>query len=172
MLALQTGIRVGELCALQYADIDFCKKCIHITKTLQRVAYIEDSLHTSKVVISAPKSNTSIRIVPVTSELFHIILKLKYSSANCYIITGKEQYTEPRAYYHYYHKLLQNTCVNYANFHTTRHTFATRCIESGADCKTVSEILGHASVKTTLDLYMHPQLEQKRLCLEKMNELI
>lgn len=172
LFALQTGVRIGELCALQYGDIDLCKETVHITKTLQRVPYTREKKHCSKVIISSPKSDASIRLIPIASGLFRILGKLKYQSSKCYILTGTEKYTEPRGYYYQYQKLLQNACVNYANFHTIRHTFATRCIESGADCKTVSEILGHASVKTTLDLYMHPQLEQKRLCIEKMNELI
>ena len=172
LFALQTGVRIGELCALQYGDIDLCKKTVHITKTLQRVPYKREKMNSSKVIISTPKSDTSIRLIPMASRLFQIMMKLKYQSDKCYIITGTEKYTEPRGYYYQYQKLLQNACVNYANFHTIRHTFATRCIESGADCKTVSEILGHASVKTTLDLYMHPQLEQKRLCIEKMNASI
>lgn len=156
LFALQTGVRIGELCALQYGDIDLAKRTINITKTLQRVPHIGQRINSSRVIISTPKSDSSIRVIPMASGLVHILKKLNYRSEECYIITGKEHYMEPRGYYHYYRKLLHDVQINYANFHTTRHTFATRCIESGADCKTVSEILGHASVKTTLDLYMHP----------------
>lgn len=169
LFALQTGVRIGELCALQYKDIDPDRKIVHITKTLQRVPHLGQGMRSSKIIISSPKSDSSIRIIPMASELLGMMERLKYSSAKCYIITGTEYYTEPRSYYHDYQRLLAKTGVAYSNFHTTRHTFATRCIESGADCKTVSEILGHASVRTTLDLYMHPQLEQKRLCIEKMS---
>ncbi len=61
--------------------------------------------------------------------------------------------------------------VRKLNFHCLRHTFATRCIESGADYKTVSEILGHASVHTTMNLYVHPSIEQKRKCVELMDKI-
>ncbi len=172
LFALQTGVRIGELCALQYGDIDPEKRIVHITKTLQRIPHYGKDMHTSGIIISSPKSDSSIRVIPLAPKLFQIITKLNYPSNKCYIITGTEHYTEPRGYYHYYQKLLREMGITYTNFHTTRHTFATRCIESGADCKTVSEILGHASVKTTLDLYMHPRLEQKRLCIEKMNTLL
>lgn len=172
LFALQTGVRIGELCALQYSDIDFSKKTINITKTLQRIPHTGQKINSSRIIISTPKSVSSIRVIPMASGLVQILKNLNYKSEKCYIITGKEQYMEPRGYYHYYRKLLQELQINYANFHTTRHTFATRCIESGADCKTVSEILGHASVKTTLDLYMHPQLEQKRHCIEQMNDML
>lgn len=172
LFALQTGIRIGELCALQRGDIDFRKKIVHITKTLQRIPHTATNRQSSSIIISTPKSNSSIRIIPLAPGLFCTLTRLVYPSSNCYIITGTEQYTEPRGYYNYYQRILREAGVTYTNFHTTRHTFATRCIESGADCKTVSEILGHSSVKTTLDLYMHPQIDQKRLCIEKMTRLL
>lgn len=172
LFALQTGIRIGELCALRFGDIDLNRKIAHITKTLQRIPHSGHDKHSSGIIVSTPKSDSSIRVVPMALKLLEMMEKLNYCSSNCYIITGTEQYIEPRGYYHFYRNLLQKAGVPYANFHTTRHTFATRCIESGADCKTVSEILGHASVKTTLDLYMHPQLEQKRLCIERMNAIL
>jgi Site-specific recombinase XerD len=141
-------------------------------RSLQRIPHSGEKIRSSKVIISTPKSDTSNRIIPLASVLFNAMEKLNYSSRKSYILTGTEHFIESRGYYHFYRKLLENAHISYTIFHTTRHTFATRCIESGADCKTVSELLGHFSVKTTLDLYMHPQLEQKRLCIENMSTVI
>ncbi len=171
MLAFQTGVRIGELCALQFRDIDFVNKTISISKTIQRISHAQNNKRPStEVIVSSPKTDTSNRIIPMAAILLDLFEKLLYNSKECYVVTGTEHYIEPRNYYYFYRKLLNEAHINYVNFHTTRHTFATRCIEAGCDCKTVSDLLGHASVKTTLDLYMHPQLEQKRLCIEQMSQ--
>ena len=98
-----------------------------------------------------------------------VLRRMQPENAECYLLTGKLTPTEPRTYREYYDRLLEKLGLPHVNFHGLRHTFATRLIENGADYKTVSELLGHASVNITLNLYVHPQMEQKRKAVELMN---
>lgn len=172
LLMLQTGIRIGELCAIQWKDIDLTHKLIYITKTLQRI-FIKNhkGKHSTQVIITSPKSVSSQRTIPISNLLIEAIGKLKVQETEEYFLTGTLKYTEPRTYLNYYKNFLQCADISYINLHGLRHTFATRCIESGADGKTVSEILGHSNVHLTMNLYVHPQIEQKRKCIEMANVL-
>ena len=165
ILCLYTGMRIGEVCALQWKDIDFNEKVIHITKTIQRI-YIKnwDNKGISKIIITAPKSNKSIRKIPISDAIFHL-LKVYRKENEAYITTGTLKYIEPRLYRKHYEKFVGENSLEYIKFHGLRHTFATRCINMGADYKTVSELLGHASVNLTLNLYVHPHMEEKRRCV-------
>lgn len=165
-ICLYTGIRIGELCALTWGDIDMEEKVIYINKTIQRVYYKKkENRGVTKVIISSPKSLKSIRAIPISKTLY-TILKRYQCGMNKYVLTGTEKYIEPRLYRKHYEKFIENNKLNYIKFHGLRHTFATRCIEMGADYKVVSELLGHASTNITMNLYVHPQIEQKRQCVE------
>ena len=170
LFAIQTGVRIGELCALQYQDINLQEGIVNISKTLQRT-FVKNVAqeNTSQIVISSPKSKTSIRTIPLTKLLMGILHNYSQQPKDNYLLTGKGKYIEPRSYYNYYRKILKAAEINYLNFHGLRHTFATRCIEAGGDYKIVSELLGHSSVKITLDLYVHPQMDAKRQCVELVN---
>lgn len=170
LFAIQTGVRIGELCALQYRDINLQEGTVNISKTLQRTfAKNTTQENTSQIIISTPKSKTSIRTIPLTKLLMGILKEYSNQPKDNYLLTGDEKYIEPRSYYNYYKKILKAAGINYLNFHGLRHTFATRCIEAGGDYKIVSELLGHSSVKITLDLYVHPQMDAKRQCVELIN---
>ena len=89
--------------------------------------------------------------------------------ADFYVLTNGPKPTEPRSYRSYYNALIDRLDIPHLKFHGLRHSFATRCIESGCDYKTVSVLLGHAHISTTLDLYVHPNLDQKRCCIDRMS---
>ncbi|MDR0884863.1 MAG: site-specific integrase [Clostridiales Family XIII bacterium] len=167
LLALYTGLRIGEICSLQWKDINIEERKLKVTKTIQRVYFKGvDGTNTTRVIISTPKTYASIREVPLSTFIIPVLKKIKSENPEVYVITGDETYLEPRTYRSYYDRFLKRIGVPHINFHGLRHTFATRLIEAGADVKTVSELLGHASVNLTLNLYVHPQMEQKRKCVE------
>lgn len=172
LFMLQTGIRIGELCAIQWKDIDLTNRSVSITKTLQRI-FVKNKTggNTTQVIITSPKSVSSQRTIPMSKLLIEAIEKLNIQEPEIYFLTGTLKYTEPRTYLNYYKKILNCADISYINLHGLRHTFATRCIESGGDSKTVSELLGHSNVQLTMNLYVHPQIELKRKCVEMVNNL-
>lgn len=164
MISLYTGIRIGELCALKWSDIDFRNNIIHVNKTLQRIYFKDLNETTSTIIISSPKTITSNRDIPMNKEFAEIIKPLKVNS-NFYVLTSKTEYIEPRTYRKYFISLLKRINIKPINFHSLRHIFATNCISLGIDYKTVSELLGHSSIDITLNLYVHPNLSQKKKCI-------
>lgn len=172
LLCLYTGMRIGELCALKWADIDLSNRTITISKTLQRL-YFKDSQgkNYTKVSISSPKTHNSIREIPISTKLVQTLGELYVNNPESYVLTNTEKYIEPRTYRNFYNHFMDDLEVRKLKFHSLRHTFATRCIESGADYKSVSEILGHSNVNITLNLYVHPSIEQKRRCVELMDKM-
>lgn len=168
LIASYTGIRIGELCALQFKDINFDRKSIEINKTLQRIKNLEKENKKTKIVISPPKTTSSIREIPLNEEIIKLINKLGFHK-ECYVLTNNKKYIEPRTLENYYKKILNKCDLKELNFHIIRHTFATNCLEKGVEIKVLSEILGHASVKTTMDLYLHVSLDLKRKELKKLS---
>ncbi|MDR2109418.1 MAG: site-specific integrase [Coriobacteriales bacterium] len=168
LLALYSGLRIGELCALQWKDVDFERGSLFVSKTVQRIyARTLDGGTETRVVISTPKTRSSLREIPLASAVLPSLREFR-SNGECYLTTKSPAFLEPRSYRSYYGRFLKRAGIAHSSFHKLRHTFATQLIEHGADVKTVSELLGHASVNTTLDLYVHPQFEQKQKCIEMM----
>lgn len=169
-LCLSTGLRIGELCALRWSDIDMEERVIKVRHTIQRV-YITDEVDKkyTKLIIDTPKTKESIRDIPLSSDLVKLLSPLKKVVNNEYfILTNEVNPTEPRTYRNYYKKVLNYLGIPNLKFHGLRHSFATRCIEANGDYKTVSVILGHSNISTTLNLYVHPNKEQKKKCIDKM----
>lgn len=165
LLALYSGIRIGELCSLQWKDIDFKNNIMHINKTLQRI-YIKDNKESvSKIIITNPKTHNAERDIPLNKG-FADILKKYQTESNNYILSNCDKWIEPRTYRRYFKKCLDKAKIGQINFHGLRHTFASNCIKLGVDYKTVSELLGHANVNITLNLYVHPQMSQKKKCID------
>lgn len=164
-----TGIRIGELCALQRKNIDFENAVLHVTSTLQRLEN-PDGEPKTVIVITEPKSKSSIRDIPIPDYLMKIIKEWYYCMDDeCYLLTGKKKYIEPRTIRaHYSHYIAECDIAN-VTFHTLRHDFATKCVELGMDIKTLSEILGHSDVSITLSRYVHPSMELKRLNMNKLS---
>lgn len=164
LLTLYSGIRIGELCALQWKDIDFKNNILHIDKTLQRV-YIKDNTNNiSKIIITKPKTHNAEREIPLNKEFSSELKKYKTNSDD-YILSCTNKWIEPRTYRRFYKKILKKANITNINFHGLRHTFATNCIKLGIDYKTVSELLGHATINITLNLYVHPEMSQKKKCI-------
>lgn len=167
-LALYTGIRIGELCALRWDDVDLDNGILHIHHTFQRLHdYSGSSANKTRVVISTPKTESSIRMIPLPSFLIERLSAFA-SSPDHFILTDSNKPEETRSYLYFYKRQLSICGLPEYTFHTIRHTFATRCVEEGVDIKSLSEILGHSNVKITMNRYVHPSLETKRQYLEKL----
>lgn len=168
-ICLSAGLRIGEVCALTWDDIDTEQGVIYVTKTIQRIYYIGGIERKTEVIIDTPKSKNSIREIPMTRDLLRIIKPLKkVVNSSFYVLTNSTAPTEPRTYRNYYKRLMKQLDIPALKFHGLRHSFATRCIESNCDYKTVSVLLGHSNISTTLNLYVHPNMEQKKRCVEQM----
>lgn len=165
LISLYSGIRIGELCALRWEDVDFKKNCLTINKTIQRVYIKDKDKNISKVIITTPKTKNANREIPINKDFLEILKKVRLDKEH-YILTGNEKYIEPRTYRKYFNKILDELKIKHFNFHSLRHTFATNCISLGVDYKTVSELLGHANVNITLNLYVHPRYSQKKKCID------
>lgn len=166
ILSLYTGMRLGEVCALQWEDIDLKANTVHICHTVQRVTDEEnENGGKTRLVLSSTKSADSDRIIPIPSKLQPLLSDNKKG----FVIKGTVyDYTDPRTLQYQFKKKLKESNVENINFHALRHTFATRCIESGMDAKTLSEILGHSDVNITLGTYVHSSMELKRKQMEAM----
>lgn len=168
LICLNTGLRIGEVCALRWENIDFESKKIHIEKTIERIYSKEENK--TIVIIDTPKSITSVRTIPINSKLYNILKQIRGKSKKTdFVLTGSsEHYVEPRNYQYYLKEILKRSKVKKYKFHTLRHTFATNFIEAGMDIKSLSEILGHADVSITLNIYVHSSDKAKRKYLEKI----
>ncbi len=172
MLSLFTGLRVGEVCALKWEDISFAEQTIYVHKTMQRIQSESSSGPRTKITISSPKSQCSIRRIPIPGTLVQLLEQFP-SDHEGYILTGSDdKYIEPRILQRHFKKILINTPIEPVKYHTLRHTFATRCVEMNFDIKSLSEILGHASVTITMNRYVHPSMELKRENMQKLSNLI
>lgn len=153
-LALYTGMRIGELCALQWSDLK--DNNIVINKSMHRIK----SGNKTILEITEPKTKSSIRIIPIPTFILPIITKFK--SSGHMLVNSKGNAVEPRLMQIKFKKFIEECGLPKTNFHVLRHTFATRCVEAGFDVKSLSEILGHTNVQTTLDRYVHSSYELKQ----------
>lgn len=166
-ICLSTGMRIGEICALKFGDINAKEGVIHIRRTLQRLMI--SGGHGTELVFGSPKTVNSFRDIPMGRDLLSILKPLcRVLSPDNFLLSNDVTPVEPRTMRRYFASLLKKLDVPDIKFHGLRHSFATRCIESNCDYKTVSSILGHSDIKTTLNLYVHPNFEQKKKCLDKM----
>mgnify|MGYP002508153721 FL=1 len=165
VICISTGLRLGEICALKWQDIDLERKMLHVNSTVQRITM--DGKETRTVLLEGePKSVYSKREIPLSDELVKLIFPY-YKNAGKYVLHNNKP-LDPRTYQNKFRKYLLATDIGHKNFHSLRHTFATNYINSGADIKSLSEILGHSDVKITLNRYVHPTIETKR---QHMNSL-
>ena len=170
LLALCTGMRIGEVCALQWEDVDFTQRIITVRHTVGRIYNCE--LKTTERIHTSPKTKNSCREIPISKQLFQSLKTVRKQSQSPYVVGISTQSKEPRSYRDYFSRLLKRLNIPHLVFHGLRHTFATRCIESQCDYKTVSVILGHSNVATTLNLYVHPNLSQKKKCIDRMSKFL
>ena len=168
LLTLHTGIRNGELCGLRWSDFDFNSGTIRISRTVERIKDLSPlAEHKTKVVITEPKTESSKREIPLPKTLC-LYLRSHRGAADEYLLTGTDKPSEPHTLYVRYERFLRRNGFESYTFHAIRHTFATRGIASGFDAKSLSEILGHSDVTTTLRCYVHPSMEEKRNQMETL----
>lgn len=165
-LCLSTGLRLGEICSLKWVDIDPECKLLHVNRTVQRIKSMEGA---SKTVLleTTPKSVFSNRDIPIPDTLLSLLMKFKNNDQEYILCKNKPM--EPRTYQNHFKRYLGQIMIPDYNFHTLRHTFATNCIDSGMDIKSLSEILGHSNVQITLDRYVHPSMDTKRKYIDALS---
>ena len=171
LICLFTGLRLGEICALHWEDISFAEQTIYVHQTMQRIQDKSNSEKKTKIVLTTPKSACSVRTIPIPEPLAAILIDYK-TVPNGYLLTNSESsFIEPRTMQNKFKTVLKSCEIESANFHSLRHTFATRCVELGFDVKSLSEILGHATVNITMNRYVHPTLDMKKENMEKLSSL-
>ena len=168
MLTLHTGIRNGELCGLRWGDVNFANNTLHIRRTVERIADLDHThKEKTKVIINEPKTEASRREIPLPLALCSY-LRSRRKESGAYLLTGTDKPSEPHTLYVRYERFLRRNGFDGYTFHALRHTFATRGIEAGFDAKSLSEILGHSDVSTTMRCYVHPSVDQKRKQMETL----
>ena len=172
LVSLFTGLRLGELCALQWEDFSFSEQTLHVNKTMQRVQDKSGYGSKTKIIVTSPKSPYAIRSIPIPMELMETIVSCQTASKGYFLSADGIGFVEPRTMQNHFKRTLNECGIADANFHALRHTFATRCIECGFDVKTLSEILGHASVNITMNRYVHPSMELKRENMKRLSVLL
>lgn len=158
-LCLFTGLRLGEICSLKWADIDQKKGLLHVNRTVQRIESKEGPTKTA-LLETPPKSAFSKREIPMSDILLTLLTRFQQDDQEYVLKSSKPM--EPRTYQNHFKKYLEQINAPSYNFHILRHTFATNCIDSGMDVKSLSEILGHSNVQITLNRYVHPSMDTKR----------
>jgi len=164
MTCLFTGLRLGELCALKWSDIDFENKLLTVKRTVQRL-YVEGNTTKTALVESTPKSACSMREIPLADTVLELFTKFQNEKE---YIFGGDKPLEPKTLQYHFKKILKEAGISDKNFHILRHTFSTNCIESGTDVKSLSEILGHSNVQITLNRYVHPSMDTKRQYMDQL----
>ena len=162
-LSLFTGLRIGELCALKWSDVDLSNKTISVSRTIQRIKVQGGT----QLAITEPKSNSSVREIPIPDCIMPLLKKF-CSKGELYILSGTEKPVEPRTMQYRFQALLKKAKLPSIHFHALRHMFATNCVELGFDVKSLSEILGHSGVEITLNRYVHSSLERKKAFMKKL----
>jgi len=170
ILTKETGIRIGELCALKWSDINLNSKTLSITKTIQRIKNFDvNATSKTKIVITAPKSQKSVREIPLPDTIIAIVKKLyNHQNPDTYILTGTTKYIEPRLFQKKFKQLLEKLGIGTVTVHSLRHLFATKAVENRFDSKSLSEILGHAKVTFTHERYVHSSSDLKRSHMNRM----
>lgn len=170
LLSLYTGIRIGELCALRWENLSIENRTLRVRETMQRIQSSESSEKAkTKIVITEPKSKCSIRDIPLPDFLLDIIKEFQ-SSPKSFVLTGdRNRFIEPRTMQNHFQRYVKESGIDRANYHSLRHTFATRCVEVGFEIKSLSEILGHANVNITLNRYVHSSFDLKSNNMNKLH---
>ncbi len=170
LLALDAGLRLGEVCGLKWSDVSFAERTVAISRTVTRIK----SGARTQLVVQSPKTEASERVIPLTANFLSLLTKFRSDAPDdAYILTGnRTKPMEPRTLQYRFQAFLKRNGLKHHHFHALRHTFATRSIESGFDAKTVSEIIGHRNVKTTLQRYVHPSMLHKRRIMDAVSTIL
>ena len=170
LVTLYAGLRIGEVCALSWEDVDLDGGVIHIRHTVARVRNTNPAqTATTMLILDTPKTASSTRNIPIVSALGKVLDEQKRAGATGYVVSQGRDFLSPKTYDYRYRRILDACGLRQINYHALRHTFATRCVEAGMDVKSLSEILGHANVGITLNTYVHSSMERKREQLELLH---
>lgn len=169
LLSLNAGLRIGEVCALSWSDIDQDSNILSVTGTVVRIKKESGS---GNLAIDVPKTSASLRKIPIPSKLHGVLAQMRNTSQGKYVLSEHCSFISPRTYEYRFHKVLDKCGIRSINYHVLRHTFATRCIELGMDIKTLSELLGHTNTSTTLNTYVHSSMDHKRAQIERLSTLL
>ena len=167
LLSLYTGLRLGEICALKWQNVNLNEGVISVNFSLVRVN--ENGKWAWET--GTPKTPASVREVPIIEKLLPLFETVKNSSNSPFVVAKGDVPLNPRTLEERFEKAQRQAGISHRNFHTLRHTFATNCVACGVDVKTLSEILGHTSVSTTMNLYVHTSFEMKKTQLNKLNNI-
>ena len=173
LLALVTGMRIGEVCALRWENVSIKEQTIKVKATMQRLQNLDGNGDAkTKVVISEPKSDTSVRMIPLTDYAVNLCKTIFCSNPSAFVLTGEiDCFIEPRTMQYKLERYTAKCGLEGVHFHTLRHTFATRCVEVDFEIKSLSEILGHSSPQITLERYVHSSMELKRSNMNKLTAI-
>lgn len=168
LLALYSGMRIGEIAALKWSDIDFDANLINVSHTYQRIPII-DKQRKTQLVLTDSKTDASVRIIPMSKTLKKLLLTHRKHSKGAFVFSTNGQPCEPRLLTYHFHQIRRKAGLLHIHFHQLRHTFATRCLEANKDIPSVSAILGHASTQMTLDTYVDAMLEQRYQVIDDLD---
>ena len=171
LLALHSGMRVGEIAALKWTDIDFDSNLIYVNHTYQRIATVGSKKKT-QLILAESKTEASVRLIPMSRTLKKLLSTHQKQSKGNFVFSTNGQPCEPRLLTHHFHRIREKAELANVHFHQLRHTFATRCLEANKDIPSVSALLGHASTQMTLDTYVDAMLEQRCMVIKKLDRLI
>ena len=173
LITLYTGLRIGEVCALAWDDIDFLNQVIHVRHTIARIKNEnKDAKTKTLLIVDEPKTKSSKRDIPIHPALMNALSEYRKASTSKYVVSDNTDFVSPRTFEYRYHRLLDCCGIASINYHALRHTFASRCVEVGVDIKSLSEILGHRDSSITLNTYVHTSMQQKRVQLDKLSSVI
>ncbi|MGG5315181.1 tyrosine-type recombinase/integrase [Enterococcus sp. AZ072] len=171
LLALHAGLRIGEISALTWKDIDFENNLIHVHSTVQRIVGVFNGKKT-ELIYTSSKTASSTRLIPMSQTLKNVLLQQKQRIKGQFVLTNKEQPVEPRLLTYHFHRIREKANLSTIHFHQLRHTFATRCLESRGDIMSVSALMGHSSTQMTLDTYAGSLMEQRFQVVSQMEKEI
>lgn len=167
-ISLYTGLRIGEICALTWNDVDLNNAVINVRNTVARVRSNKDESSKTQLIIDKPKTAASLRCIPICSCLLSLLITHSVKKGTQYVVSTNATFVSPRTFDYRFKKILDSCRLPHINYHALRHTFATRCVEAGVDVKSLSEILGHSNVSITLNTYVHSSMNLKRIQIEKI----
>lgn len=160
LLCLYSGIRIGELLSLNWKDVDFKRNILTVNKTLL-----------AKGEVSSTKTKSGVREIPISKNLLPLLKEMRRVAKSEFVIESNGHYTDIRGYQGLFERLLKRLNIRKLGFHSLRHTFATRAIESGVDYKTLSVLMGHANAMITINRYAHSMMDTKRKAISKLSKL-
>ncbi|OJG75810.1 hypothetical protein RV12_GL000149 [Enterococcus quebecensis] len=172
ILSLYLGLRIGEVSGLKWSDIDFKNEIVYIKRTVSRVKTSLKTENKTNIIISSPKTEQSYRIVPLSKKILYYLIEKKKNSDSEYVVACRSNLAEPRVIRYRFKSAVKKAGIPDVHFHILRHTFATRCIEMGTDIASLSRLLGHTSVKMTLDIYTDSMLESRKKIVQRLDQLM